>query len=136
MTQSLTLTMKSLLLIILLISSTLYGRSQNKQAEFSGGEKAYLSFLKENLVIIQFFVNKQGEVHDAEIIKSVHPELDEEALRIVNAMPQWKPGTVGGEAVDVHFTIPISFRLKDTSRDVQNMSRSAFDRPTKIRGHY
>ena len=84
--------------------------------DYLGGQKELLSFLSRNIkyptkaeenkiqgrVVIQFVVNKDG---------SVDPELDKEALRVVNSMPQWKPGMQKGEAVSVKYTIPIAFRL-------------------------
>lgn len=93
--------------------------------DYPGGQKELLSFLSRNIkyptkaeenkiqgrVIIQFVVNKDGSVSDAKVVRSVDPELDKEALRVVNSMPQWKPGMQKGEAVSVKYTIPIAFRL-------------------------
>lgn len=93
--------------------------------DYPGGQKELLSFLSRNIkyptkaeenkiqgrVVIQFVVNKDGSVSDAKVVRSVDPELDKEALRVVNSMPQWKPGMQKGEAVSVKYTIPIAFRL-------------------------
>ena len=62
-------------------------------------------------VVIQFVVNKDGSVSDEKVERCVDPELDKEALRVVNSMPQWKPGMQKGEAVSGKYTIPIAFRL-------------------------
>lgn len=62
-------------------------------------------------VDVRFIVSKEGKVCNASIVHGVDPSLDAEALRLVNAMPKWTPGTVDGKPVDVWFTIPISFRM-------------------------
>ena len=66
----------------------------------------------EGRVIIQFVVAKDGSIKDATILRSVSPELDAEALRVINAMPNWKPGRQKGELVNVKFTIPVTFKLQ------------------------
>lgn len=62
-------------------------------------------------VYIEFIIERDGSITDAKVIRSVHPDLDREALRVVNAMPKWKPGMQRDKAVRVKFTIPIAFRL-------------------------
>lgn len=62
-------------------------------------------------VYIEFIIERDGSITDAKVIRSVHPDLDKEALRVVNSMPKWKPGMQRDKAVRVKFTIPISFRL-------------------------
>ena len=49
---------------------------------------------------------------DPVIMRSRYPALDEEALRIVELMPQWKPGMQQGKAVKVEFTFPVTFKLE------------------------
>lgn len=63
-------------------------------------------------VLVTFVVEKNGSISNAKVVKSVSPELDAEALHVVNMMPRWTPGKQRGEAVRVKFTIPILFRLK------------------------
>ena len=63
-------------------------------------------------VIVQFVVNKDGSICEANVVKSVDPLLDAEALRVVNAMPHWTPGKQRGQAVNVRFTLPLTFRLQ------------------------
>ena len=93
--------------------------------EFPGGMAELMKFISRNIkypeqamrdsiqgrVIVQFVITKTGEVSDPTIMRSVSPELDAEAIRVVNAMPTWKPGTQRGQAVKVKFTLPIQFRL-------------------------
>lgn len=66
-------------------------------------------------VLVKFIVSKDGEVCNASVVRSVDPSLDAEALRVINAMPRWTPGTVDGKPVDVWFTLPVTFRLTDSA---------------------
>ena len=97
-----------------------------KMPVFPGGEEALREFIANNLVypaeaakqaiqgrvFVTFIVSKTGLVEKIKIAKSVNPLLDEAAMEVVRKMPQWTPGTQKGEAVDVHYTIPIQFSLK------------------------
>lgn len=93
--------------------------------EFPGGMQAMMEYLAKNIrypakaheanvqgrVITQFTVGKDGAIRDAKVVRSVSPELDAEALRVISAMPNWKPGKQGGKAVATRFTVPVVFRL-------------------------
>ena len=95
--------------------------------EFPGGMRALMEYLAKNIrypakaheanvqgrVITQFTVGKDGAIRDAKVVRSVSPELDAEALRVINAMPNWKPGKQRGKAVACHFTVPVMFRLDE-----------------------
>jgi protein TonB len=63
-------------------------------------------------VIVQFAVDEKGNVVDARIMRSVHPELDKEALRILSKSPKWLPGKQSGKAVKQLVTIPVVFSLQ------------------------
>ena len=65
-----------------------------------------------HIFIVQFVVNKDGSIVDAKVVRSVDPYLDKQALRVINTMPQWKPGIQRGKPVRVQFTVPIMFRLQ------------------------
>lgn len=62
-------------------------------------------------VICQFVVGKDGSVEDIEIVRSVDPSLDKEALRVIKSMPKWMPGMQNGKPVKVRMTLPVNFRL-------------------------
>lgn len=62
-------------------------------------------------VIVTFIVEKDGSISNAKVVKSVEPSLDEEALRVVSAMPKWVTGKECGEPVRVKYTLPVTFRL-------------------------
>ena len=94
--------------------------------EFPGGMEELMKFLaneikypveaeqkgKQGRVIVQFVVGKDGNLRDFKVVKSVSPELDAEAIRVCKAMPKWQPGEQRGQAVNVQFTLPITFRLQ------------------------
>lgn len=63
-------------------------------------------------VIVKFVINGKGELENAHVIRSVHPDLDNEALRVINSSPRWEPGVQGGRRVGVTFVFPISFVLR------------------------
>lgn len=94
--------------------------------QFPGGQGVMMKYLAANIkypasavkakkqgrVIVTFIVQKDGSVTHAKIAKSVDPELDAEALRIVKGMPKWTPGTQNGKPVSVRYTIPVKFSLQ------------------------
>ena len=63
-------------------------------------------------VLVRFTIDKDGTVSHPTVVRSVHPELDKEAIRVVSAMPKWIPGKQGETAVCVKLSCPISFRLQ------------------------
>lgn len=93
--------------------------------QFPGGQEMMMKYLAANIkypasavkakkqgrVIVTFVIQKDGSVTKARIARSVDPELDAEALRIVKAMPNWTPGTQDGKPVNVKYTIPVIFSL-------------------------
>lgn len=82
---------------------------------FLGGHMLYPAIARDNgiegQVIIRFVVNEDGSVSDATVVRGMGGGCDEEALRIVRAMPRWKPGKQNGTPVKVFFTLPIKFEL-------------------------
>ncbi|WP_242929474.1 energy transducer TonB [Pontibacter vulgaris] len=66
----------------------------------------------EGLVVVTFIVAPSGDITEAKVIKSLGYGTDEEALRVINKMPDWNPGKQNGKAVPVRFTLPIRFSLQ------------------------
>ncbi|MFO7369275.1 MAG: energy transducer TonB [Bacteroidales bacterium] len=62
-------------------------------------------------VILEFCVNKKGEVVDVKFLRKLHPSVDEETFRVINSSPRWKPAKQGGTPVKQRFTIPFSFEM-------------------------
>lgn len=93
---------------------------------FKGGTSALNSYLSKSIryptmaqeegiegkVIIQFVVDRDGSISNPVVVRSAHPQLDKEALRVIQNMPRWEPGRQGGKAVRVKFTVPVDFRLQ------------------------
>lgn len=67
----------------------------------------------EGLVLVQFIVEQDGSTSNARVLRGIGGGCDEEALRVVQQMPAWKPGQQGGKAVRVRFSLPIRFKLVD-----------------------
>ena len=63
-------------------------------------------------VLCQFIVNADGSIADVQVLNGVHPALNAEAVRVLRAMPRWKPGKQKGEPVRVRCTLPVEFRLQ------------------------
>ena len=66
-------------------------------------------------VMVGFIIDREGKMTNVEIVKGVHPLLDEEALKVVSASPKWKPGRRSGQKVSTSMTIPVEFRLEKKS---------------------
>ncbi len=93
--------------------------------EFPGGEENLFKFLGQEVrypseakdvgvqgvVYISFTVNECGVIQNAKVIRSAHPTIDLEALRVVNSMPVWMPGRQRGLPVNVKYNLPIRFIL-------------------------
>ncbi|GAA4461039.1 energy transducer TonB [Nemorincola caseinilytica] len=90
---------------------------------FSGDLQAYLAahinyphaareFGIGGRVIVSFVVNEDGKITDAHVVRGIGGGCDEEALRVVNSMPPWKPGRQNGRAVKVIFNLPVVFELQ------------------------
>lgn len=106
--------------------------------EFPGGQTALMEFLMQTMkypkdameaqaegrVIVTFVVDAEGNVVEPKVLKKVHPSLDAEAVRVVSAMPKWKPGRQSGKAVRVKYTIPIAFKLKGNGKATPSDNRT------------
>ena len=105
--------------------------------QFPGGFAGLMQYLKTNVrypedakeagaqgnVIVSFIVEKDGSISNAKVTKPTYSSLDEEALRVINAMPKWTPGKQNGEAVRAKYSLPVSFRQKDKDL-ISEMSES------------
>ena len=98
----------------------------DQMPEFPGGMMAMMEFLQDNMkypadaekqkvqgrVMVSFIVETDGSITDIKVMKKAFPSLDAEAIRVVKAMPRWTPGKQKGKVVRVHFSLPITYRLK------------------------
>jgi len=90
---------------------------------FPGGEKALADWIYKNIriernvnvnllkepVYVIFTVESTGKIRDIHVKSPVHPKMDAEAVRVISIMPDWKPGSQNGKAVDVIYQLPIDF---------------------------
>jgi protein TonB len=96
-----------------------------QQPEFPGGMNKLSQYFRTNLrypeaarkariqgrVFITFIVSEDGAIQQVRALKSVDPELDAEAVRLVQSMPNWKPARQGGQPVACRYNIPVNFAL-------------------------
>lgn len=131
------LTVMSVLAILLMVNTN--AMAQNKEVatdkvlekaevmpEFPGGEQAMMDFVAKNVqypqeardkeisgrVLVGFIVEKDGSIGDVKVVKGIGGGCDEEAVRVVKAMPKWKPGMDKGKPVRVSYVMPFTFKLQ------------------------
>jgi len=104
--------------------------SIDKKAEFPGGFEALINYLNDNVlypngalkdaiegkVIASFDVNKDGSISDIAIVRSLHPLLDEEAIRVLIDMPNWNPAIKDGKPIKMKVIWPVNFSLNYLDR--------------------
>lgn len=103
-----------------------YEQEEERDPEFPGGEQAMFDFIRrhvkypesavknkvEGKVYVKFTVKADGSLTQFSVVRSVDPDLDAEALRVCEAMPNWIPGFQNGKNVNTHVIVPIIFRLQ------------------------
>ena len=96
-----------------------------QQPNFPGGKEELFKYLAFNMiypadaaknkvegrVLVTFVIEHDGSISNVNVVNSVYPSLDKEAIRVVSEMPKWIPGKANGKTVRVKYTIPITFRL-------------------------
>lgn len=101
--------------------------SVDRMPLFPGGEAALMMFVRDNIsypsiaeekniqgkVIVQFVVDTTGQVGEVKVVRSVDPDLDREAVRVVKTLPPFTPGSRLGKPVNVWFTLPVNFKLNN-----------------------
>lgn len=97
---------------------------------FPGGPSALREYLSKNIkypvaaekdgiqgrVFVSYIVERDGLINEVAVAKSVDPNLDREAVRVIQNMPNWIPGKQHGKTVRVKYTVPVTFRLKSEKR--------------------
>jgi TonB family protein len=99
--------------------------STDEMPKFPGGEIELMKFITKNFkysstkgdfsstkIYLEFIIDKTGSVTNAKVIKGINPELDKEALRVINSMPKWTPGKQAGKPIDVIMQYPIQLEFK------------------------
>ncbi len=94
--------------------------------QFPGGESALMQYISKNIkyppvamengiqgrVVVQFVVTKTGKIGEVKIARGKDPDLDKEAMRVVKSLPDFIPGKMNGQAVNVWYTLPVTFKLQ------------------------
>ncbi|MBX2959630.1 MAG: energy transducer TonB [Flavobacteriales bacterium] len=92
------------------------GGGQEALFKFLQKEMKYPQVAKENgiqgTVFVNFVVGQDGKIRDVKVLRGVNKMLDDEAVRVVKAMPSWKPGKQRGKPVSVSYNLPIKFTLR------------------------
>lgn len=101
------------------------------QPEFNGGMQGLIKYLSENIrypaaaqranvsgrVFVSFIVTKTGDIADVKILKGIGFGCDQEAIRVVSRMPNWKPASQNGRVVNLRYNLPIAFELEEGDLD-------------------
>ena len=118
-----------ILSLALLVGFMMSVYAQTSQPSFPGGDEALMQYLADNVcypeiaaemgiegvVTVEFTVKADGSIADAKIVRMVDPDLEEEALRLVNSMPRWTPASDNGTPTEARYSLPIKFRLPTPS---------------------
>lgn len=97
-----------------------------QKPQFPGGDAALLKWVSDHIrypamaqenniqgrVVVQFVVTKTGKVGEVKVLRSKDPDLDKEAVRVVKSLPAFVPGKMNGHAVNVWYTLPVTFKLQ------------------------
>jgi serpin B len=109
-------------------------KSVEQMPQFPGGDAALMKYIdshiqyppeaaKNNIqgrVILQFVVDKTGEIGEVKVVRSVDKDLDKEAVRIIKTLPKFIPGRQNGQAVAVWYTLPVTFKLPQKGNEGLN----------------
>ena len=113
-------------------AANILGEIVEQMPSYPGGTSALMKFLTENIeypeqmikdsiqgrVICSFIVGRDGAISDIKVVRSLHPLLDKEAVRVLSLMPKWIPGKQNGQPSKVKYILPITFRLQNASDSI------------------
>lgn len=107
-------------------ADTLISDFPEVMAEFPGGPVAMRQFLVENIhypekalkkrnqgtVYLRFVISESGKVTNVQVQRGIAKckECEDEAVRVVKSMPNWKPGELNGEPINMYYNLPIKFK--------------------------
>ena len=103
--------------------SQAYNPDAQRQPQFPGDMNALTDYMQKNVrypeaaqkakvtgrVFTSFIVERDGRLTDIKVLKGLGSGCDEEAIRVINTMPRWKPGTQSGIPIRVKYNLPITF---------------------------
>ncbi|MBQ6083063.1 MAG: M56 family metallopeptidase [Bacteroidales bacterium] len=109
--------------------------------EYPGGTNAMFDFIRKNVkypesakekgiegrVYVNFVIDKDGSISDIKVLRGLCKEIDEEAVRVVKAMPKWNPGMQDGEPVRVQYTLPFYFKISGNENTITALSGTKWE---------
>ena len=121
---------------ILKDDSKIYTDAVEVAPEYPGGYNAMFDFISKNVkypkeskekgiegrVYVQFVVEKDGSLNEITVLRGVSEDIDAEAIRVVKAMPNWKPGMNEGKTVRVQYVLPFNFKLSGNENTMTALS--------------
>lgn len=116
--------------------SKIYAEAVEVAPEYPGGYNAMFDFISKNVkypkeskekgiegrVYVQFVVEKDGSLNEITVLRGVSEDIDAEAIRVVKAMPNWKPGMNEGKTVRVQYVLPFNFKLSGNENTMTALS--------------
>ena len=108
--------------------------------QYPGGETAMMDYVAKNVVypqeardkeisgrvFVSFIVEKDGSIGEVKVMRGIGGGCDEEAVRVIKAMPKWKPGKQEGKPVRVSYMMPINFKLWDGQESKGSLANTAY----------
>ena len=109
--------------------------------KYSGGEQAMMKYVADNIkypeeakdqniagrVFVSFIVEKDGSIGEVKVVRGIGGGCDEEAVRVISAMPKWTPGKVKGEPVRVSYMMPLNFKLWDGQENKGSLANTKYE---------
>ena len=112
-----------------------------EKPQYPGGEIALMKYVADNIkypeeakdknisgrVYVGFVIEKDGGIGDVKVVRSIGGGCDEEAVRVIKAMPKWTPGKVKGEPVRVSYMMPLNFKLWDGQENKGSLANTKYE---------
>jgi len=113
-----------------IVEETVFCYVMEQMPLYPGGENELLKFIAKNLkypesailnkiqgkIIVRFRITKKGNIDKIEVVRSLYPACDQEAIRIVKSLSNFTPGKQNGKNTDVWYTLPVTFKLENNGR--------------------
>lgn len=129
------------------VDSNLIFSFVERMPEFPGGKDSLMRFLGDNIsypeeakencikgmVYVKFVVDELGKAKAPQVLKSPHNLLSDEAIRVIEVMPNWSPGIQKGQPVKVFYTLPINFNVLCDKKDLEEVEKRNKKRSRKKR---
>ena len=113
-----------------IVEETVFCYVMEQMPQYPGGETELLKFIAKNIkypesailnkiqgkIIVRFRITKKGNIDKIEVVRSLYPACDQEAIRIVKSLSNFTPGKQNGKNTYVWYTLPITFKIENNGR--------------------